>query len=416
MKENKNFSDFNLINNFMLNLNFTKYRFNNNNTFEKQLGGNGDDILQLPSMTYSSLPPPSMPLYEIPSSGMPTPSMIPSGMPSPSMISSGMPTPSMVPSGIPSSGMPTPSMIPSGMPISEMPSGMPISGMPPSEMPSGMPISGMPSPSMTLSGMPVSGMPVSGMPTLEKDELIIPEVEELTDEIEEYGQTQLKMGITDDEDCVYKKIRNEDGTVVTQKICGQKIITMPDMFLPKPTFMYSGTNTYTIKKGTILYHGTVNKRGFNTKEIKLGKDKLISFFTPNFRLASDKIEGCSIDKQKGFIHVFEVKKDIPDIYIKLPYDTDEELNLDELKDKFCNGNQYYKGVGFFYPKNEIEIFNNSVLNQQILQMHENLDDESYYSEFALCLPSEYLGYLYSQKCMSLRRLSDPYTFDGKKYK
>ena len=61
-----------------------------------------------------------------------------------------------------------------------------------------------------------------------------------------------------------------------------------------------------------------------------------SFFTPNFRLASDKIEGCSIDKQKGFIHVFEVKTDINDIYIKLPYDTDEDINLDELKDKFCN--------------------------------------------------------------------------------
>jgi hypothetical protein len=317
MKENKNFSDYNLINNFIFNLNFTKYRFNNNTMVKKQLGGDGDII--------SDTPPHDMP-------------------------------------GI----------------------------MPPQEMPDMPPQTG-------------------------QDDMIIPEVEDLTEQIEDFGNSDIGLGINDNEDCTYKKIQNEDGTVVTQRICGQKIITMPDMFLPKPTFMYSGTNTYTIRKGTIMYHATVNKRGFNTKEIKLGKDKLISFFTPNFRLASDKIEGCSIDKQKGFIHVFEVKTDIPNIFIKLPYDTDEELNLDELKDKFCNGNEYYKGVGFFYPKNEIELFNNSVLNQRTQEMHENLDDDSYYSEFALCSPNDYLEYLYSQKCMSLRKLSQPYRFDGKNY-
>ena len=316
MKKNQNFSDYNIINNFMFNLNFTKYRFNN-------------------------------------------------------MQKGGEPMSDMLPQDMPSQDMASQVMLPQDMPPQDM-------------IPQDMPQMGIHS-------------------TIDQDEMIIPEVEELTDQIEDFGEQESNLGVNESEECTYKKIRNEDGTVVTQRICGQKIITMPDMFLPKPTFMYSGTNSYTIKKGTILYHATVNKRGFNTKEIKLGKDKLISFFTPNFRLASDKIEGCSIDKQKGFI------------FIKLPYDTDEDLNLDELRDKFCNGNEYYKGVGFFYPKNEIELFNNSVLNQRTQEMHENLDDDSYYSEFALCSPNDYLEYLYSQKCMSLRKLSQPYRFDGKNY-
>lgn len=221
-------------------------------------------------------------------------------------------------------------------------------------------------------------------------------------------------------DCVYKQKQNLNGTITTEKICTKKIMTMPDIFLPKPQFMESGENTYTIKKGTILYHSTDSKRGFNTKEIRLGKDNLISFFTPNFRLASDKIQGCSIDKQKGFIHVFEVKTDIPNIYVKLPYDTDDDIDLDELKNTFCNGQNYYKGVGFFYPKNEIEMFNNAIQQTQEIQETEDtqdsfLDDENYYSEFALCLPGDYLEYLYSQKCMSLRKLSQPYRFDGKNF-
>ena len=44
--------------------------------------------------------------------------------------------------------------------------------------------------------------------------------------------------------------------------------------------------------------------------------QIIIFFTPNFRLASDRIQGCSIDKQKGYIHAFEVIQDIPNIFIK----------------------------------------------------------------------------------------------------
>ena len=187
-----------------------------------------------------------------------------------------------------------------------------------------------------------------------------------------------------------------------------KISRMNDSNLVKPDFISDEIKTYTIEKGTILFFSTVDKRGFNTNTIKLhgneSKD-LISFFTPNFRLASDKIQGCSVEKQKGYIHVFRVKQEIPNIFIKLPYDTDDDISLDNLFSKFCTGSNSYNGIGFFYPKNEIETFNN-------IQTGGSLSDNNYYSEFGLCNPGPFLEYLYTQKCMSLRKLSEPYRFDN----
>ena len=176
--------------------------------------------------------------------------------------------------------------------------------------------------------------------------------------------------------------------------------------IPIPDYTSDVIKTYTIKEGTILYHSTSNKKGFNTNYIKLGKDNIISFFTPNFKLASDNIEGCNINRQNGYIHVFKVIKDIPNIYIMLPFDIDNEsdFNIDTLNDKFCKSDNLYYGVGFFYPKNEIEKFSN------IINPLNNYNQESY-SEFGLCNPTPYLEYLYTQKCMSLRKLSEPYKFN-----
>jgi hypothetical protein len=194
---------------------------------------------------------------------------------------------------------------------------------------------------------------------------------------------------------------------------------LPDMYLQNPPYTSNQINTYTIKEGTILYHATSNKKGFDTNQLNIGQDKLINFFTPNFRLASDKIEGCSVDKQNGFIHVFRVVKDIPNIYVKLPYDIANDINTGTLANEFCSGNQNYYGIGFFYPKNNIEMFsNNPYQNQQLQQSQYSqfqtqiLDNpEQYYSEFGLCNPKPYLEYLYSQRCQSLRKLSDPYRFN-----
>ena len=176
---------------------------------------------------------------------------------------------------------------------------------------------------------------------------------------------------------------------------------LPDTYVDNPGFTSDKINTYTIIEGTILYHASTQKKGFNTNNIMLGNDNIISFFTPNFRLASDNIGGCNIDKQNGYIHVFRVIQDIPNIFIKLPYDMDNNMDLSELSNKFCSGNQKFNGIGFFYPQNNIKMFSNSFYDD---------NDFDYYSEFGICNPNPFLEYLYTQNCMSLRKLSEPYRF------
>ena len=66
-------------------------------------------------------------------------------------------------------------------------------------------------------------------------------------------------------------------------------------------------------------------------------------------------------------------------------------------------------LDFFYPKNEIELFNKTILSSE--SVVQNLSEEHFYSEFGLCNPTPYIKYLYSQKCQSLRKLSQPYRFD-----
>ena len=210
------------------------------------------------------------------------------------------------------------------------------------------------------------------------------------------------------------------------QVPNQEVVQVPNqevvqvqVSVPIPTDII---NTYTIPEGTILYHATTNKKGFNPNYLKLGKDKLINFFTPDFKLASNGIESCSVDKQNGYIHVFRVIKPIPNIYVRLPYDITDDINSDVLANEFCSQNQNYYGIGFFYPKNNIEMFssdkinnfeNISNINNQLLSPNSNpiSNSNEYYSEFGLCNPRPYLEYLYSQKCMSLRKLSEPYRFD-----
>ena len=134
----------------------------------------------------------------------------------------------------------------------------------------------------------------------------------------------------------------------------------------------------------------------------MGEGNTAALFTPNFKLATDQIEGCSINKQNSFIHAFEVIEDIKNISVKLPYET---IDMEELKSNFCNNKNIYNGVGFFYPKNEIEEFNN------FMQKTTNYNSGKYYSEFLLCKPNNYIKYLYSQRCISLRNLSEQYRFD-----
>ena len=179
-----------------------------------------------------------------------------------------------------------------------------------------------------------------------------------------------------------------------------------DYYLQNPGYTSDFVNTYTIPEGTILYHATTNKKGFNTYELDLGQNKELLFFTPNFRLASDKIQGCSIDKQNGYIHVFKVKRDMPNIYIKNPYDINDDINSNFLREFYCEDGKYF-GIGFFYPINNIQMFSNAERFDETSQ----LDFKKHYSEYAICNPKSFLEYLYTQRCESLRKISTPYRFD-----
>lgn len=78
----------------------------------------------------------------------------------------------------------------------------------------------------------------------------------------------------------------------------------------------SKTTLYTIPRGTLLYHGSLTKESFNPFDIRLGEDKLVSFFSPNKRLAADYIVGCALyPTRSGYLHKFRVKKDIEKMMI-----------------------------------------------------------------------------------------------------
>ena len=152
-----------------------------------------------------------------------------------------------------------------------------------------------------------------------------------------------------------------------------------------PGFATNDLHTYTIPEGTILYASSYEEKGFNTKNIKL-QDGL-TFYSPNFRLAVDRISGCAITKEgnTGYVHRFRVKAPIPNIYIQRPCDLTVKTSMEELQTKICG--EFY-GIGFFYDVNSIEEFSPGIQSK---------NDQSY-SEFALCNSSPYLEYISSQGC------------------
>ena len=69
----------------------------------------------------------------------------------------------------------------------------------------------------------------------------------------------------------------------------------------------STTKLFSIPKGTFLYHGSLNKESFNPFDIRLGDDRLVSYFSQSKRLAADYIIGCALYPTKsGFLHKFIV--------------------------------------------------------------------------------------------------------------
>lgn len=155
--------------------------------------------------------------------------------------------------------------------------------------------------------------------------------------------------------------------------------------------------TFTIKKGTILFHSSKNKKGFNTNNLNLNNNTF-NLFTPNFKLASDKIDFDNEDKSNGYIYVYKVIKNIPNIYIGLETDIYNAIISGKLENEFEHQTQeqspdkHFNGIGIFYPINPFEMClensNQYTQSQSQSQILDNL--EQYYSEFCLSNPDIYM--------------------------
>ena len=169
----------------------------------------------------------------------------------------------------------------------------------------------------------------------------------------------------------------------------------------------SKTTLYTIPKGTLLYHGALNKESFNPYDIRLGDDRLVSYFSPNKRLAADYIVGCALYPNKsGYLHKFRVKKDIEKILIISTHEKQSHWTLSFIEDSFCSRKFRIQldGIGFFFPRRDEKDFT------AIQQGDKTIKNLAFDSEFAICNPNEYLEYVSTQRCVSVRKLSQDYHF------
>ena len=168
---------------------------------------------------------------------------------------------------------------------------------------------------------------------------------------------------------------------------------------------------YTIPQGTIVYHGSLTRESFNVHDIRLGSDKLIAMFSPSKRIAADYIVGCALHPTKpGYIHKFLVHKDVERVRILSPYERAEHWTLQHLEDAFCSrrADLQSNGVGFFFKREDLDRFNDFTSAKTLQQGPKGTHE----AEFALCNPSEFLTYIGTYRCVSMRRLGDLYKFNG----
>jgi len=169
----------------------------------------------------------------------------------------------------------------------------------------------------------------------------------------------------------------------------------------------SKTTLYTIQRGTVLYHGSLYKESFNPFDIRLGEDKLVSYFSPNKRLAADYIVGCALyPTRSGYIHKFRVKKNIEKIMIVSTFEKKANWTLSYIEDTFCSRKFRIQldGIGFLFPRRDEQQLYNPTSIQEDPRV-------SFDAEFAICDPNEYLEYISTQRCISMRKVSDEYHFN-----
>jgi hypothetical protein len=411
IKKNNNYSDFNNINNYFNNLNFTNYK-----------GGAGDPIMENgilvdPETKKPLNPQPTDPSAQIAFQPDLTAQIVPQPDPSAQIVPQPDPSAQIVPQpDLTAQVVPQPDLAAQVVPQPDLAA----------QVVPQLDLAAQVVPQQAAQIAPQQAAQIAPQQVIQQQEpvaQIVPQVAQqqnpapqpdLTAQAAPQPDQSLPKASSDvtslnsDPNCITTSIKDEFGTTIERITCQNRNIVMPNLLI-RPTIINSQINTYTIKRGTILYHAS-KISGFNPREIKLGKDNLISFFTPNFKLASFKVKGCDIDELNSFIHTFEVAKDIENIFIKLPYTTGN-INLNDLKNQFCT-DQIYNGVGFFFPKNDIELFNNVLVDGNTLDLDKRQNDESYYSEFALCNPNEWLKYIVSHSCKSYRSLSPAFRMNS----
>lgn len=156
-----------------------------------------------------------------------------------------------------------------------------------------------------------------------------------------------------------------------------------------------------VPEGTILYHGTMTQKTFNITNIKLGKGSFVSYFSPQIRLAADYIMACAQPSKGGYIHKFRTNKDLK-ILILDPYSLPSNWSEDYINSEYCTNEKYIgriNGIGFYFPKDSQGKFTGK---------DEQITGRDF--EIALCNPSLDLSYVNTSSCVSMRNLSDPYSF------
>lgn len=159
---------------------------------------------------------------------------------------------------------------------------------------------------------------------------------------------------------------------------------------------------YTIEPGTILYHASENLSTFNPYNIKLDNNSLVGLFSPNLKLASNRIKNCA--DRKGYVHKFIVKKNMPlnNALVISNFDRDSlGWNIQQIEKTFCNRkwsfdkyNHVLNAVGYFIKREIVDQKTGTITSENQYPL----------SEWAICDPNRFLEYAGTYQCIA------PYRF------
>lgn len=172
--------------------------------------------------------------------------------------------------------------------------------------------------------------------------------------------------------------------------------------------------TYMIPRGSTLYHGSRELETFNTKPLIVGSGTYTTFFTFSKELAELEFGSCKPEPKKGYLHKFEVIKDINNIILSELYaqnyvgenGVSMAYDLDNINNNYCGNyiNQFgqtFDAVAFKRGPDDDDASNTDLSKHSAV---ENI-------KIAICKPHEFLVYKSSKRCQ-YGSLSGEYSFAG----